>query len=133
VFASFVSFDCSRNSRGWQAKQGVVAAIAQETVKIIDVVQKFSYCQECKIKQSDRDDKRISTLDYLEWFLKHEVDCSLNHTGSPQVYNNLKSAVFKTNVISNLYCSQKSPIKSLFLLWLLLKTKYFYRQWKKRQ
>lgn len=82
-----VSFDCSWNSRGWQAKQGVVVAIAQDNGKIIDVVHKVSYCRECKTKQSDRDNKRISAMDYLNWFLKHEIDCSLNHSGSPQVKN----------------------------------------------
>ena len=79
------SFDCSWNSRGWQAKQGVVAAIAQDNGKVIDVVQKTSFCRECKVKQEARDNKEISSIEYLEWFVKHEENCLLNHTGSPQV------------------------------------------------
>lgn len=82
-----VSFDCSWNSRGWQAKQGVVAAIAQDNGKIVDIVHKVSYCRECKQKQDDRDKKKITGLEYIEWFLEHEIKCSLNHTGSPQVSN----------------------------------------------
>ena len=34
-----VSFDCSWNSRGWLAKEGVIAAIAQKTGKIKDIVR----------------------------------------------------------------------------------------------
>ena len=79
------SFDCSWNSRGWQAKQGVVAAIAQENGKIIDVVHKNSFCRECKVKQESRDKKEISSLNYLEWYVNHEESCFLNHTGSSQV------------------------------------------------
>ena len=37
------SFDCRWNSRGWQAKEGLVAAIAQKTGKIIDIVRKRTY------------------------------------------------------------------------------------------
>lgn len=85
VVSAGTSFDCSWNSRGWQAKQGVVAAIAQINGKIIDVVQKISYCRECKVKQKERDEKYITSIDYLEWFINHEPRCSLNHTGSPQV------------------------------------------------
>ena len=36
-----VSLDCSWNSRAWQAKEGVVAAISQDTGKIIDIVHKI--------------------------------------------------------------------------------------------
>ena len=79
------SFDCSWNSRGWQAKQGVVAAIAQENGKIVDVIQKTSFCRECKIKQEARDRKEIYSMQYLECFVSHEEKCLLNHTGSPQV------------------------------------------------
>ena len=37
-----MSFDCSWNSRGWQAKQEVVVAISQDNGKIVFVVHKFS-------------------------------------------------------------------------------------------
>lgn len=85
VVSTGVSFDSSWNSRGWQTKQGVVAAIAQNTGKIIDIVHKVSYCRDCKVKQCERDDKKISSLEYMEWFIHHEPLCSLNHTGSAQV------------------------------------------------
>ena len=64
-----VSLDCSWNSRGWQAKGGVVAAISQDTGKIIDIVHKTLYCRECSNKQSQRDDHKISALEYMEWFI----------------------------------------------------------------
>ena len=35
-----VSSDCTWNSRGWQAKEGVGATIAQKTGKIINIVRK---------------------------------------------------------------------------------------------
>ena len=35
-----VTFDCTWNSRGWQAKEGFGAAIAQNTRKIINIVRK---------------------------------------------------------------------------------------------
>lgn len=79
------SFDCSWNSRGWQAKQGVVAAISQDNGKIIDVIHKVSFCRDCKFYKEKRDTKEISSLEYLVWFVSHEKDCQLNHTGSPQV------------------------------------------------
>lgn len=85
------SFDCSWNSRGWQAKQGVVAAISHDFGKVIDVVQKVSYCRECQKKQAERDQKIISTFEYMQWYVEHEINCTLNHTGSPQAME--KSAV----------------------------------------
>lgn len=78
VVSAGTSFDCSWNSRGWQAKQGVVAAIAQDNGKIVDIVQKVSYCRECKLKESERDEKKISSINYLEWFINHESKCNLN-------------------------------------------------------
>ena len=89
IINSGTSFDCSWNSRGWQAKEGVVAAISQENGKIVDIVQKTSYCRECKYKQISRDKNDISSLEYMEWFMEHEPNCLLNHTGSPQVRNSL--------------------------------------------
>ena len=45
-----VSFDCSWNSRAWQAKEGIVAATAQGTGKIMDCVYKTSSCPSCANK-----------------------------------------------------------------------------------
>ena len=83
VKSTGVSFDCSWNSRGWQAKEGVVAAIAQDTGKVVDIVHKTSYCRDCQSKQKARDENIITSLEFMEWFISH--NCCLNHTGSPQV------------------------------------------------
>ena len=85
IVNSGTSFDCSWNSRGWQARDGIVAAIAQETGKIIDIVHKSSSCPTCKAKQTLRDRGEMTTMQYLEWFIEHESSCYLNHSGSPQV------------------------------------------------
>ena len=85
IKSTVVSFDCSWNSRGWQAKEGVVAGIAQTTGKIIDIVHKTAYCKECQSKQKMRDENKITSLDFMEWFIQH--NCYLNHTGSPQVHS----------------------------------------------
>ena len=80
-----VSFDASWNSQGWQAKEGIVAAINQDYGKIIDVIHKTSSCSECKTKQNKRDEGTISSLEFMEWYIEHEPTCLVNHTGSPQV------------------------------------------------
>ena len=79
-----VSFDASRNSRGWEVKEGIGAAINQDYGKIIDVIQKTSSCSQCKIKQNKRDEGTISSLEIMEWYIEHEPTCLVNHTGSPQ-------------------------------------------------
>lgn len=80
------SFDCSWNSRGWQARDGIVAAITQDTGKIIDIVHKSASCPiTCKKKQQQRDSGEITSIEYLEGFIEHEISCYMNHTGSPQV------------------------------------------------
>ena len=45
-----VSFGGTWNSRGWQAKEGVVSAIAQKIVKIIYIARKTISCRDCQIK-----------------------------------------------------------------------------------
>ena len=76
IINSGTSFDCSWNSRGWQAIEGVVAAISQKNGKIVNIVQKTSYCRECKYKQISRDKNNISSLEYMEWFTEHELKVS---------------------------------------------------------
>ena len=61
-----VSFDCTQNSRGWQAKEGIVAAI---TTKILDIVKKTTYCRDCQKNQKLRDDNEMKPLEYMEWFM----------------------------------------------------------------
>ena len=48
VVSGGVSFDCSWNTRGWQGKGGVVAAISKRTGKIIDVIHKSLSYPQCK-------------------------------------------------------------------------------------
>ena len=85
VICPGASFDCTWNNRGWQAREGIVAAIAQITGKIIDIVHKSSSCHGCNKKQTARDKGDLTSLEFLEWFIQHEVSCLVNHTGSPQV------------------------------------------------
>ena len=80
-----ISFDCSWNSRGWQATEGVAPAIAEKTGKIINIVHKSSTCPSCTKKQNERDEGKISSMSYLECLIKHEEHCLLNHVpGSPR-------------------------------------------------
>ena len=48
VKSTCVSFDCTWNSCGWQAKEGVAADIALKTSKITDIVRKTTYYREYK-------------------------------------------------------------------------------------
>ena len=78
-----VSFDCTWNNRGWQAKEGVVAVIAQKTGKIINIVRKKIYSRDCQKKKKLRDDNEMTAYEYMEWFINH--NCYLIHTGSLQL------------------------------------------------
>ena len=66
VLNAGTSFDCSWNSRGWQARDGIVAAISQDTGKILDIVHKSLSCPACKFKQSKRNEGSMTTIEYLE-------------------------------------------------------------------
>ena len=79
------SFNCSWSSRGWSARDGVVAAILEDTSKVIDVVFMTSSCPGCKAMEDKHAQDEISKLDYLDWYIKHEPDCEKNHDGSAQV------------------------------------------------
>ena len=79
------SFDCSWNKRGRHRKEGVIAAISENTVKIIDVVHKTLSCPHCKKVQTKRANNELSRLDYKSWKVEHELNCMMNHTGSSSV------------------------------------------------
>ena len=66
------------------SNRGSSCTIAEKTGKIIDIVHKSSTCPSCTKKQNERDEGKISFVSYLEWFIKHEEHCLLNHVGSPQ-------------------------------------------------
>ena len=48
------SFDCSWSSRGWSARNGVVAVISEDTGKVLDAVYITHSCRKC----TDIEDKR---------------------------------------------------------------------------
>ena len=78
-----INFDCTWNSRGWQAKEGAAAAIVQKIEKIIDTMRKTTDCKDCQKKsQKFRDNNQMTALEYMEWFINY--NCYLNHTGSSQ-------------------------------------------------
>ena len=48
VKSTGVGFDCTWSSREWKIEERVIAAVAQKTGKIIDIVTKKTYCRDCK-------------------------------------------------------------------------------------
>jgi hypothetical protein len=62
-----------------------VAAVSEDTRKIIDVVFMTSSCPHCKQMEDKRTRGETSRLEFLEWYIKHEPNCQLNHDGSAQV------------------------------------------------
>lgn len=80
-----VSIDGSWSSRGWSARDGVVAAISIDTGKMLDVVYLSNSCTACDRKEKEKKEGKISNVAYLEWYIKHESGCYLNHEGSAEV------------------------------------------------
>ena len=79
------SFDCSWNTRRWQGKEGVIAAISEGTGKIVYVFHKTLSCPHCKKMQTKRATNELSGLDYMSWKVEHKLNCMMNHTGSSSV------------------------------------------------
>ena len=82
------SFDCSWSSQGWSARDGVVAAVSEETGKVLDAVFMSKECPDCTLMEDKRSKGGFSHIEFLEWYLKHEPNCRLNHEGSSQVIIN---------------------------------------------
>ena len=80
-----VSIDGSWSSRGWSARDGVVAVISIDTGKILDVVHLSNQCNGCSQKERQREDGTLSKMEFLRWYIDHEPSCYLNHDGSAQV------------------------------------------------
>ena len=78
-------FDGSWSSRGWVAKSGIAAAIAQNTSQVVDVIFKSSSCRQCTKIEERRKAGECDTLEYFEWRISHEPQCFYNHDGSSQV------------------------------------------------
>ena len=82
------SFDGSWNSRGWSARDGVVTAISDDTGKVLDVIFMTKSCPHCKQMDDKRARGELTRLEFLDWYIKHEPGCLLNHDGSAQVIIN---------------------------------------------
>lgn len=80
-----VSIDGSWNSRGWSARDGMVAVVSIDTGKVLDVVFLSNSCAACEQKKREQREGKISKRDFLGWFIGHEENCYLNHEGSSQV------------------------------------------------
>jgi hypothetical protein len=79
------SFDCAWSSRGWSARDGVVAAISEDTGRVLDVVYMTRSCSHCKKMEEKRASGQLSKIEFFEWYIGHEENCYLNHEGSAQV------------------------------------------------
>ena len=55
------SLDGSWSSRGWTARDGMVAAISVESGKVVDVVYLSSSCNQCTKMEEKRNRGQIST------------------------------------------------------------------------
>ena len=79
------SFDNTWGERGYTARDGVGTAIAEPTGQIMDSCYKNSNCRECYVMEQKRLEGKISFIEYVEWYTKHEPNCLLNHEGSSGV------------------------------------------------
>ena len=79
------SVDGSCGTRGWSSRDGIVEIYFEETGKVLDVIIKSSKCRQCLLKTNEKTSGKITELEYLGWYTKHEADCLTNHEGSPSV------------------------------------------------
>ena len=80
-----VTIDGSWSSRGWCARDGVVAAISVLTGQVLDIIYLSSSCSQCTVMEGRRRREEITKKDYLAWYIRHEENCYLNHDGSASV------------------------------------------------
>lgn len=80
-----VTLDGSWSSRGWCARDGIVAAISVLTGEVVDVVYLSSSCSQCTVMEGKWRREEITRKEYLAWYIKHEENCYLNHDGSASV------------------------------------------------
>ena len=78
-------FDGSWNSRWWTATRGIVPAIAESTSQVLDVAYKSRVSSQCVVMEERKKNGECSTLEYLDWYIRHESNCFTNHDGSAQV------------------------------------------------
>lgn len=80
-----VSVDGSWSSRGWTARDGIMAVVSIDKGKVLDVCYLSNSCTLCGQKERERLDGKISRVDFLQWTIDHEPQCYLTHEGSSQV------------------------------------------------
>ena len=83
------SLDGSWSSRGWSSRDGIVAAISVESGKVVDVVYLSGSCRQCTRMEEQRNSGKMTRLEFLEWYLRHDKDCFMNHDGSAAVSSQL--------------------------------------------
>ena len=72
------SFDGTWQKPGHASLNGVVTAISNKTGKVVDFDVRSKKCQSCVSKKHlDKDSD-----EYVAWWLEHESECQMNHTGS---------------------------------------------------
>ena len=59
--------------RGCGSQFGVVAAIARNTGKILDVELMSKFCEKCKTYKA-----KLTKEEFDEWFEMHKSECSIN-------------------------------------------------------
>ena len=79
------SFDGSWNQRGFRARDGVVAGVAEETGQVVDAIFMSNQCPQCTTLNSARENGTLEYLDYMKRLVQHEEECLLNHDGSSKV------------------------------------------------
>ena len=80
-----VSFYGSWCSRGWSARDGVVAGISLKTGKVLDVIHLSSSCSTCDRLEKLHSEGQLSRMEFLEKEVEPREVCYLNHDGSAEV------------------------------------------------
>ena len=78
-------FDGLWNSRRWTASRGIVSAIAENTSHVLEVAYKSRVCSHCVGMEERKKNRACSTLQNLDWYIRHESNCFTNHDGGDQV------------------------------------------------
>ena len=76
--------DGSWQQRGWTSNQGLVAVIAQDTGKIMDVHHMVRSCKQCDWIERQKEKGKLTELQYFAKLVSHGDMCRKNHDGSPQ-------------------------------------------------
>ena len=85
VVSAGASLDGSWSSRGWSARDGIVAAISVESGKVVDVVYLSGSCNHCTAMEEKKNSGKITRREFVEWYLHHDENCFMNHDGSAAV------------------------------------------------